>query len=371
MLLAISLAFPAGARKPGKSNLKQWEEEMSPAEVGLKVAKNYLQSPFRNFTGYPQPTPFIRYPETCTWYGALVFARESRNEELATLLARRFDPLLDADSVLIPPVNHVDNSVFGAVPLELYLQTKERKYLALGLGIADKQWEFPGRDPATPQEKAMADRGFTPQTRLWIDDMYMITLLQAQAYRATGQRKYIDRAAREMVFYLDSLQQPNGLFFHAPDVPFYWGRGNGWMAAGMAELLRSLSPKSPDYSRIMQGYTTMMASLLQYQDESGLWRQLVDDAGTWTETSSTGMFTFALITGIKNGWLDRKTYTPAARRGWLALVSAINEDGDVTLICEGTGKKNDRQYYLDRQKLTGDFHGQAPVLWCAAALLRK
>ena len=32
------------------------------------------------------------------------------------------------------------------------------------------------------------------------------------------------------------LQQPNGLFHHAPDVPFYWGRGNGWVAVGMAEL---------------------------------------------------------------------------------------------------------------------------------------
>lgn len=43
--------------------------------------------------------------------------------------------------------------------------------------------------------------------------------------------------------YLDELQRPNGLFYHAPDVPYYWGRGNGWVAAGMAELLQCL-PKS-------------------------------------------------------------------------------------------------------------------------------
>ena len=71
-------------------------------------------------------------------------------------------------------------------------------------------------------------------------------LLQTQAYRVTGDRKYIDRAAREMVMYLDELQCPNGLFYHAPDVPFYWGRGNGWMAAGMAELLSSL-PEDSEY----------------------------------------------------------------------------------------------------------------------------
>jgi rhamnogalacturonyl hydrolase YesR len=58
--------------------------------------------------------------------------------------------------------------------------------------------------------------------------MYMITTVQLKAYRATGDAKYIDRAAVEMTTYLDKLQQSNGLFYHAPDVPFFWGRGNGW-----------------------------------------------------------------------------------------------------------------------------------------------
>lgn len=62
----------------------------------------------------------------------------------------------------------------------------------------------------------------------------MITIVQTHAYKVTKDRKYIDRAAKEMVMYLDELQRPNGLFYHAPDVPFYWGRGNGWMAAGMS-----------------------------------------------------------------------------------------------------------------------------------------
>jgi len=55
--------------------------------------------------------------------------------------------------------------------------------------------------------------------------MYMLIIVQLQAYRATGDAKYLDRAALEMSVYLDKLQQPNGLFYHAPDVPFFWGRG--------------------------------------------------------------------------------------------------------------------------------------------------
>lgn len=115
----------------------------------------------------------------------------------------------------------------------------------------------------------------------------------------------------------------------------------------------------------------MMQSLLKYQSRNGMWRQLVDDIASWYETSCTGMFKFAMITGVNHGWLDKKVYGEAARNGWIALTGYINEDRDITDVCEGTGKKNDRQYYLNRNRITGDFHGQAPVLWCASALLRK
>lgn len=199
----------------------------------------------------------------------------------------------------------------------------------------------------------------------------MITMAQSQASLATSDKKYLDRAAREMVYYLDELQQPNGLFYHAPDVPYFWGRGNGWMAAGMTELLRMLPSDNPHYPKILEGYHKMMKTLLSYQTDEGAWRQLVDDPQLWKESSCTGMFTFALITGIKNGWLKKDQYENAARKGWLAVVSFINEEGDITEVCEGTGKKNDHQYYLDRKRNVGDFHGQAPVLWCATALLRK
>lgn len=55
----------------------------------------------------------------------------------------------------------------------------------------------------------------------------------------------------------------------------------------------------------------------------------------------------------------------------VALVPYINKDGDVEEVCVGTGKKNDLQYYYDRPRIIGDYHGQAPMLWCTYALLCK
>jgi unsaturated rhamnogalacturonyl hydrolase len=175
--------------------------------------------------------------------------------------------------------------------------------------------------------------------------MYMLTMLQLEAYRATGDRKYLDRDAKEMVAYLDKLQQPNGLFYHAPDVPFFWGRGDGWFAAGMAEMLRTLPEDHPQRARILDGYRKMMAALLKYQGKDGMWRQLIDHEEAWPESSSSGMFTFAMITGVKNGWLDGPTYGPAARKAWLAVIGYVDQNSDVTQVCAGTGKLNSLEYY--------------------------
>lgn len=353
----------------GTDFFSHWSDEASPQKVGAVVANRFLEVP-RPYYDMPNPPKVITYFEVCTWYGALTFASLAKDTDLSNRLAGHFEPLFGEDSIHIPPADHVDNTVFGSLALELYLQTRDPRYKAIGLRFADAQWEAPPATHATEQAVKYHNEGLSWQTRLWIDDMYMITMIQSQAYRATGNKKYVDRAAEEMVFYLNSLQKSNGLFYHAPEIPFFWGRGNGWMAAGMTELLRVLPKDNPNRARIMEGYKTMMASLLEYQSEQGMWRQLINDPDSWPETSCTGMFTFAMITGVKNGWLDANVYGEAARKAWLALITYLDENGDVREVCQGTGAKNDRQYYLDRQRITGDFHGQAPILWCATALLR-
>jgi catechol 2,3-dioxygenase-like lactoylglutathione lyase family enzyme len=102
-----------------------------------------------------------------------------------------------------------------------------------------------------------------------------------------------------------------------------------------------------------------------------MWRQVIDRKDAWPESSSSAMFSFAMISGVKNGWLDAKTYGPAARKAWIAVTGYVDQNADVTSVCAGTGKNNDLQYYFDRPRITGDYHGQAPVLWAASALLRS
>jgi unsaturated rhamnogalacturonyl hydrolase len=354
-LAALSLILSLGAAiAPAQQDyFSNWPEGRSPQDVGKRLAEHFVTSPH-------QDTATIHYSEVCTWYGALTYAQLTHDDALRSALIKKYEPLMPggAEADRIPKRHHVDDSIFGTISLEIAIQTKDPKQLEIGKAWADRQWENPQPD------------GLSGETRFWIDDMYMLTILQLEAYRATGDKKYLDRDANEMVAYLDKLQQPNGLFYHAPDVPFYWGRGDGWVAAGMAEMLRTLPENHPQRARIMKGYRLMMAALLRYQGKDGMWRELIDRDDAWPESSSSAMFSFAMITGVKNGWLDAATYGPAARKAWIAVTGYIDQNNDVTNVCEGTGKKDDLEYYYMRKRRTGDFHGQAPVLWAASALLR-
>ena len=351
LLCTALLAAPA--LQAQSKYFTDWPGNTDPKAVGKRIAEHFVTS------AHMDPK-VIGYPEVVSWYGALTFAQLTSDQDLTTRLIHRFDPLMPggAEVGLVPPRRHVDDEVFGVAPLEIARQTGDQAHLTYGLHFADRQWENPQPD------------GLSAETRYWIDDMYMLNMLQLEAFRASKDPKYLDRAAKEMVSYLDKLQQPNGLFFHGTDAPFFWGRGDGWVAAGMAEMLSSLPENHPLRPRILKGYRAMMAALLKYQSPDGMWRQLIDHPEAWPESSSTGMFTFAMVTGVKKGWLNESTYGPAARRGWIGLVGFIDQNNDVVNVCVGTDKSPKIDYYFQRPRHTGDDHGQAPVLWAASALLR-
>ncbi len=132
----------------------------------------------RDFEFQSGKRQFLIYPEVCTWYGALNVANSIKDKDLKTRLKSKFDRFLTQEgSKNISAAEHVDYRVIGIVPLEIFLQTKEQRYLNFGRDLADKQWMKPTPD------------GITHEARYWIDDMYMITAVQIQAYRATGDNE--------------------------------------------------------------------------------------------------------------------------------------------------------------------------------------
>ncbi|HTW94599.1 MAG TPA: glycoside hydrolase family 88 protein [Tepidisphaeraceae bacterium] len=376
IIVALLLAGSAAAR--AGELWSNWPTGTDPAEVGQRLIKNLIARK-------PAVKPY-GYPESCMAYGSMRFAAAIKDPALLKMVEDRYAVILTPEGKKLmrkEPANE-DAAIEGIIPLELYQQTGDAGYLAIGKGIADFQWSPPTRrsDGATSRPAKDSPYGVTPeeirqwtaeglskQTRFWIDDMFMITALQVEAYRATGDKIYLDRAATEMAAYIDKLQRPDGLFYHHANAPIHWGRGNGWVAAGMTEVLLELPKDHPLHGKIMTAYQKMMAALVKDQDSAGMWHEVIDDPKAWPESSCTAMFTFALAEGYRNGWLQGDQYQNAARNGWIALCGHLDKDANLTDVCVGTNPGATEQHYLDRGQETGNLHGQAALIWAAWALL--
>lgn len=351
LLLAIWIPLQSFAQ-PNEVN----ELNRTPDEIVRLLINDLLTRP--DYMVYQTPgVSALHYAEICAAYGAVKVAGQLNDRKTIDAVIARYN---DERATKIPnTANHVDANVYGILPLEIFIQTNDSSYLEKGMELAGGQWKDP------------LPNGMSAQTRYWIDDIYMIGCLQVQAYRATGQQIYLDRAALEIDSYIKRLQQPNGLFFHGPDAPFFWGRGNGWVAAGLAELLSELPETNPHYQSILDAYLKMMNTLVKNQSEDGMWHQVIDKTESFKETSSTAMFGYAMAQGIKKDLLPEIPYRKAYMKAWNALMDYINDDGKVREVCVGTGQSFDINYYFYRPRTTGDFHGQAPMLWFANVLMNN
>jgi len=339
-----------------------WPSGKGPLDIGKLAVNN-----FKSHTG--DAYGGAGYAWTFTYVASLQFTKLTTDSATNTTLITGFERYATGSTAA--PTNaanaSVDDRAFGDLPLEIFIENQDARSKTLGLARADAQWENPSAD------------GISKDARYWADDMFMITGLQVYAYRATKDVKYLTRAGKTMLAYQAALQQADGNFWHTKQSKAYWGRANGWVAAGVSELLVDL-PTGADRTAIMAGYKKQMDGLLPLQitsgADAGMWRQVLDLASSNPESSCTAMFTFALITGIRNGWLTDAKYITAARNGWLALGTKTNSSGILDKVCPGTGQADagtlasQQQFYASIALGSNDQHGQAPLLWAAIALLR-
>ena len=195
----------------------------------------------------------------------------------------------------------------------------------------------------------------------WSDDFFLGTIAAVRA----GDPEGLAAAVRLVTTTAARLQQPNGLFHHDADAPTAWGRGNGFGALGLAELLTVLPADHPDREAVLDIHRRHLAGMRDQQAPDGMWRQIVDVPGSYRETSVTAMTLTAMARGIRLGLLD-DSYRPVVDRAWRALLAHVADDGALVDVCFSTGAGPTRRHYLDRPAVNGaDDRGGAMVLGAA------
>ena len=81
----------------------------------------------------------------------------------------------------------------------------------------------------------------------WSDDFFLGTIAAVRA----GDPDGLAAAVRLATTYAARLQQPSGLFHHDAAAPTAWGRGNGFGALGLSELLTVLAPDHPERAALL------------------------------------------------------------------------------------------------------------------------
>jgi rhamnogalacturonyl hydrolase YesR len=211
---------------------------------------------------------------------------------------------------------------------------------------------------------------------LWLDDLYMSVPCLAQAGKLTGDTRYYDDAAKQVLQFADRMfVQEKGLFMHAwaqemdPHPAFHWARANGWAIMAMAELLDVLPEKHPARAKLLALFKAHATGLAANQGHAGLWHQLLDRRESYEETSASAMFVFAIARGINRGWLDARAFGPAVAIGWNAVAGKVNAKGQVEGVCVGTGVGWEPMFYMYRPTHVLAAHGYGPVLLAGAEMI--
>jgi rhamnogalacturonyl hydrolase YesR len=181
----------------------------------------------------------------------------------------------------------------------------------------------------------------------WADALYMVMPVMTKMYRLTGDEKFLDKLY-ENILYSDSimLDAETGLYFRdgkyvypkhksANGLKDFWARGDGWVLAGLAKVLQDMPRTYRHYDFFVKKYQRLAYAVAQLQQKEGYWtRSMMDPAhAPGPETSGTAFFTYGILWGVNNGYLNKKEYKTVIQRAWQYLTTtALQADGRVGYV---------------------------------------
>ncbi len=216
----------------------------------------------------------------------------------------------------------------------------------------------------------------------WADGLYMVMPVMTKLHNLTGNAKYLDKLY-EYVLYSDSimLDPETGLYYRDAKYVYpkhksangkkdFWARGDGWVLAGLAKVLKDLPAEYKHRQFFVDKYVKLADAVVASQQPGGYWsRSMLDEAhAPGQETSGTAFFTYGLLWGVNNGYLKDAKYLDAAKKGWEYLSkTALQKDGSIGYV-QPIGEKAIPGQVVDRNS-TSNF-GTGAFLLAACEYVR-
>ena len=180
---------------------------------------------------------------------------------------------------------------------------------------------------------------------MWIDGIYMAGPFLMRYGALVGDTDVSQQIAVDQALLVarHCFDQNSGLLYHAWDQdrnaawankatgvsPVFWSRGMGWYVMALVDILELLPASHPGYPELHRLLRETVRGLSRVQDpKTGLWFEVLDQGkrrDNWIETSSSGMFIYAIRKAVSLGLIDA-TYMAVAERAWKGLQATIEQD---------------------------------------------
>ncbi len=220
---------------------------------------------------------------------------------------------------------HADDEAIGRAYIDLYQLHPSPERIQNTRAVLDRLVARPD-DPAKP-------------VWWWCDALFMAPPVLARMSALTGDHKYLAYMDHQWSITTDLLyNRQEKLFFRDASYlkktekngkPLFWARGNGWVLAGLAQVLTYMPANDPLRPKYVAQFREMAQRIASLQDADGLWKTgLLDpDAYNSSEVSGSAFFTYGFAWGLNNGLLDEHVFRPVVERAWAGMVQRIYESG--------------------------------------------
>ncbi|WP_246473190.1 glycoside hydrolase family 88/105 protein [Treponema parvum] len=213
---------------------------------------------------------------------------------------------------------NLDDINGGKNLITLYKLTGKEKYARAAAKLFDQLVSHPRTAEGNFWHKKIYPN------QVWLDGLYM-ALPFLMEYEA--EFEYNEDAVRDIYgqfFSADKKMRDKktGLYYHAYDSSksafwadkktglseHFWLRSLGWYSMAMLDTLnKSAKKNTKDWLKLKKNFSRFMASMLKYQDKSGMWYQipnLPDRSPNYLETSGSAIIAYSLLKGVRTKILE-------------------------------------------------------------------
>lgn len=279
---------------------------------------------------------------------------------------------------------NIDNVNAGKTLFELYDLTGKEKYRK-AIDLVYSQIE---KMPRT-REGNFWHKNIYPN-QVWLDGLYMCQPFYMEyETRYNGKKNCGDIYGQFETVVRQMRDSETGLYYHAYDSSKemfwcdkvtglsqnFWLRALGWYSMALLDTMDKADQEDvEEIGKMKRVFRELIDSMVKYQDESGMWYQVVNFGGmegNYLETSGSAIFAYAILKGVRLGYLE-ESYRSCGVRAFEGICERYLhiEEGNMSLggIClvAGLGGKDKRsgtfEYYMSEPVVKDDAKGVGPFL---------